>query len=171
MGQRGPLPKPKEESQGRRPSAEIVLLQGNKIEAPKPDKTWLAQTRDAWCAYWESSVAQLVDEVDLPAVRRLFALRDQHERALRKVADSPLVSGSMGQPVLNPLAQYMGKLESTIAKLENELGLTPLARMRLGVATGEAAKSLAEMNAAFASGDVADEDTTIEVDPRKIIDI
>lgn len=171
MGRRGPLPKSKDEAQGNRPHAEIVLLQGQKLEAPKPDKAWLAKTRDAWLDYWSSAVVTLADEVDVPAITRLFDLRDQHERALRKVASTPLVSGSMGQLVMNPLAGYMKQLDGSISKLENELGLTPLARMRLGVATGEAAKSLAEMNATFASGDVASDEDEIEIDPRRIIDI
>ena len=49
-----------------------------------------------------------------------------------------LAEGSKGQAVINPLIQLTLKLEEKILRLEQELGLTPLARQRLGIAFGEA---------------------------------
>jgi phage terminase small subunit len=49
-----------------------------------------------------------------------------------------LGTGSKGQAIINPLILLTLKLEEKILKLEQELGLTPLARQRLGIAYGEA---------------------------------
>ena len=46
--------------------------------------------------------------------------------------------GSTGQPTINPLITLTLKIEEKVLKLEQELGLTPLARQRLGIAFGEA---------------------------------
>ena len=53
--------------------------------------------------------------------------------------------GSTGQPKVNPLIELVLKLEDKMLKLENELGLTPLARQRLGIAFGEAAMNLTNL--------------------------
>ena len=47
--------------------------------------------------------------------------------------------GSMGQPGAAPLAGYMAPLERPSPGPEQEFGMTPVARMKLGIATGEAA--------------------------------
>jgi P27 family predicted phage terminase small subunit len=127
----------------------------------------LKETRGAWTAYWASEVAKLATEVDLPAVRRLFRYYDQHARAMDIAVKMPAVKGSTGQVKVSPFAGQALKLEEKILRLENELGLTPMARMRLGIATGEAAASLAEMNRLFAAGgegpDVAVEDPRLRI--------
>jgi phage terminase small subunit len=69
----------------------------------------------------------------MPAVRRLFGLYDQFERAQRVARKTLLVPGSKGQARLNPLADYALKLDTAILRLENELGLTPISRARLGL--------------------------------------
>ncbi len=56
------------------------------------------------------------------------------------------VTGSQGQPVLNPLAGYIATLEAAISRAEAEFGLGPLSRMRLGIATGEAAMTAQRLN-------------------------
>lgn len=92
--------------------------------------------------YWNSELSSTAQQVDLPAFYRLFQFYDEVERANRmvlKMGNKGLLSvGSQGQPKVNPLIDLTIKLESSILKLEQELGLTPLARQRLGIAFGEA---------------------------------
>lgn len=57
----------------------------------------------------------------------------------------------MGQPVLSPWAAEIHRLESVISKLEDRFGLTPLARLRLGVSFEEGV-SLAARNAQLLQG-------------------
>jgi len=148
MGKRGPLAKPSEEAQGHR-SRELQIISGHselKSDPPKPTRGWLKKTRDRWYEYWNSDVAGVAQKVDLPAVERLFGMYDQYARVQNVVKKSLVVRGSTGQIRTNPLAEHALKLETQILRLENELGLTPMARQRLGIAVGEAATSLASIN-------------------------
>lgn len=145
MGKRGPLPKPPETAQGHRPH-ELVLLKGGAKKAPRPPSGLTPATRKAWHAYWASEVSSVAQEVALPAIRRLFELYDQRERAMELVRAALMVKGSMGQIRTNPAADYVLKLEPAILRLENELGLTPMAMTRLGIAVGEAQMTAAELN-------------------------
>ena len=148
MGSRGPLAKPPEEAQGHR-KRELQIITGSnelKENPPKPTRGWLKQTRDRWYEYWKSDVAGVAQRVDLPAAERLFGMYDQYARVQKVVKKSLVVRGSTGQIRTNPLAEHALKLENQILRLENELGLTPMARQRLGIAVGEAATSLASIN-------------------------
>lgn len=102
------------------------------MKTPPPPDDLSDAAKKAWRAYWRSGVAT-TEDVDLPVVRRLFSLYTQHERAAEVVKQALVVKGSMGQIRVNPLADHVLKLESAILRLENELGLTPGSRARLGV--------------------------------------
>jgi P27 family predicted phage terminase small subunit len=118
------------------------------VTVPKPPPGLLAATRGAWERYWRSDVATVVTDADRDLVERLFVFRDEHARVLRSVrkSNARLVSGSRQQPRLNPLLDLVFKLEGAIHSLETELGLSPLARARLGIAVGQATLTAAELN-------------------------
>jgi P27 family predicted phage terminase small subunit len=95
---------------------------------------------------WALPVASLYNEADLPALRRLFRLRDTEARLARKVrTDDFMGVGSQGQPIAHPLMAQLGSLGLEIRQLESMFGLTPAARARLGLAIGEAEKSRLEI--------------------------
>ena len=106
----------------------------------------LAATRELWERFWRSPIAQIVSESDWPRLERWIVYNDEWRRAMRGLQRERLVLGSMGQPVINPLADYAMKLECQIAAVEEKFGLTPLDRMRLGISFGEARRSLADLN-------------------------
>lgn len=145
MGERGPLPKPRNKAQGHR-SHELVVLQGGKTKAPLAPRHVTPAVRKAWRAYWASEVSSVAQEVSLPAIRRLFELYDQRERAMEIVRTAMMVKGSMNQIRMNPAADYLLRLEPAILRLENELGLTPMAMARLGIAVGEAKMTAEQLN-------------------------
>ena len=150
MGRRGPLPKPAERQQGhRQPRAKLELLRVPEPEAPDPPAGLSGQWLRAWAAYWRSDVARVASEVDLPLIRRLFEMYAQHEEAMDVVKKAIIVKGSTGQIRTNPLAEYAFKLAGQILRLEEELGLTPLSRQRLGIAVAERYRSLDELNRAL----------------------
>ena len=88
----------------------------------------------------------------MPTIRRLFELYDQRERAMEIVKQTLVVRGSKDQLRLNPVADLVTKLETIILRLETELGLTPMSRARLGIATGQAQLTLEEINERFREG-------------------
>lgn len=131
---------------------------------PTPAKEWLAVTKSDWQDFWASDMAAFVKATDRPALKRLFVMRDQHERAqreevrLRKMAlAEPIVLGSMGQKVANPMfraadsaAQTALALEARIVALEDRFGMTPKARLAIGVAE-QTGRNLAGQNELLAN--------------------
>ncbi len=146
MGRRGPLPKPKERLAGHRQAGPALELVSEPSPAPEPPVELSEEVATAWEAYWRSDVARVASEVDLPVVRRLFRMYEQYEQALEVVRKAIVVRGSTGQIRVNPLADYAFKLSGQILRLEEELGLTPLSRQRLGIALAERYRSLDELN-------------------------
>jgi len=120
---------------------------------PKPPAGLLKPSRDRWCQFWESPAAKAVHpESDLPRLVRWIQATDEYDRAVKVVRSSRLVRGSMGQPVLNPLVNYLMHLESMLTRTEKEFGMTPAARARLKLdrssVDGEIADLLAELGGA-----------------------
>jgi P27 family predicted phage terminase small subunit len=88
-------------------------------------------------------------KVDLPRVKRWIGALDEYERVNEVFKNTRLVKGSTGQPSLNPLAAYLSALAAELRAAEYELGLTPLARLRLGIAYGEARLTAEALNRAL----------------------
>jgi len=100
-----------------------------------------------WEAFWRSEVSRAVDLAsDGYRLERWIRDVDEYERTLRLFRAERIVVGSTGQPRLNPLAGRLKDLEASIRETEREFGMTPLARLRLGIASGQAALTAAEVN-------------------------
>ena len=168
MSKRGRIPKQNELKTGHRDNNLQVLKGGAEFPKPAVKHQWLASTKRNWKNYWNSELSSTAQPVDLPAFYRLFQFYDEVERANRmvlKMGNKGLLSvGSQGQPKVNPLIDLTIKLESSILKLEQELGLTPLARQRLGIAFGEAQIGFKQLQ------EFLKEDEIETVDPRLLLD-
>ena len=115
---------------------------------PDPPRGLLQVSIRRWSAFWRSPVAGAIDlRSDLPRLERWIQDVDEYERAGKALRSNRLVRGSQGQPVLNPLAAYLHQLDTRIRATETDFGMTPMARIRLGIAVGEAARTLSELNA------------------------
>ena len=161
------MPRPRKafgEAADPRNGARLVLNPPTIPDPPPAPKGMLAATARSWTAFWRSEAAALVLAADLPALERLFELRDERTRCMRAARKARVVAGSTGQPSLNPLYRHVSTLDGEIRQLEDRFGLAPLSRLRLGVTFGEAARSLADLNAA-AAGAAPEEDHD---DPRHI---
>jgi hypothetical protein len=128
----------------------VVALSPSESEpaAARASLHWCVEVAEGWAELWSSPLAGQIKATDLPALRRLFDFRHQLADAQARSRAEPLVVGSTGQPVLSPFAAEVHRLEGAIGKLEDRFGLTPLARLRLGV-TLEEGKSLVSRNAAL----------------------
>lgn len=123
------------------------------MAVPAPPEGLLPSTVQVWETYWADQVAGATTPVDHGALRRYILYLDEWERCMAAVRRpnedgevERLVKGSTGQPRINPLAEQALKLEGVLSKLEADFGLTPLARMRLGIAIGQARMTVAELN-------------------------
>lgn len=147
-----PPPKPKHLRQNRNKHAElgIVPARSEPLAVPKPPTGLQAKARRVWRAYWKSQVSNAADrDADWHRIERWIQLVDEHYRVYEVFRKARLAKGSTGQPVLNPLAAYLQQLEMNISRAETELGLTPMARLRLGVTYGQAMLTAEALNKAL----------------------
>ena len=159
MGSRGPLPKEEGKRQNRRARSNLRLIEQHdpaSVVVPDPPEGLSASNLESWDEFWHSELSQLVKRTDLASVRRLWDYYQQHEDLTVIFAKGRMVAGSQGQPRLNPALDGIMKLEGAILRLENELGLTPSARLRLGITFADASNSLDALAQKFDS--VADDD-------------
>ena len=159
MGSRGPLPKEEGKRQNRRARSNLRLIEQHdpaSVVVPDPPEGLSASNLESWGEFWHSELSQLVKRTDLASVRRLWDYYQQHEDLTGIFAKGRMVAGSQGQPRLNPALDGIMKLEGAILRLENELGLTPSARLRLGITFADATNSLDALAQKFDS--VADDD-------------
>jgi P27 family predicted phage terminase small subunit len=148
LGKRGPLPKEEGARQNRRARSNLRLIEkheANPMPAPAPPSNLSPERIADWERYFNSPLAGLVQQTDMSVVRRLWGYYQQHDELTAIFQKSRLVAGSTGQPRMNPAADALLKLEMAILRLENELGLTPSARLRLGITFADATNSLEKL--------------------------
>lgn len=157
----GPAPKSPDRRQNRIKRPELGIVQALPVTIPEPPTGLLKGTIDRWEAYWRSPVAQIARDsggIDLPGLHRWILNVDEWTRAMRALRRKRIVLGSMGQPTLNPLAGYISARESAIAAAEVAYGMTPIARLRLGIAVGQAKLTAQQMNKDLDASDRAEPD-------------
>lgn len=158
----GPPPKRREVRQNRIKRPELAIVQGPipiPVVIPEPPAGLLAGSIERWEAYWRSQVAKIARDsggIDLPGLHRWILNVDEWTRAMRSLRRKRVVLGSMGQPTLNPLAGYLAQREAAIREAENAYGMTPIARLRLGIAVGQAKLTAQALNAQLEAPDDAD---------------
>jgi P27 family predicted phage terminase small subunit len=89
---------------------------------------------------------------DLAGLERWIVSVDEWARAMRALRRQRIVEGSTGQPALNPLASYVASREAAIMDAEEKYGMTPMGRLKLGIAVGQAKLTAAELNRALEDG-------------------
>ena len=137
---------------GETPQLAVIRATTRPVNVPTPEAGWLARTRTAWTAFWRDGIAQLVTPVDGEAARRLFGLYDARQRFWAVFLKAPYSRGSTGQQVLNPAGAFALQLDARIERLERAFGITPAARLQLGVTLGEAKRSLDDLAREAAEG-------------------
>jgi len=150
--------KPAAKRQGRG-TADVGLVQsGSGAPVPSADQSWRESTVEQWVAFWRSGLASQVEPSDLPALRRLYWLTDEIARCREAIEETGrVVAGSQGQPRPNPLYKQVSEFQAEARQLEDRFGLSPRARLQLGIALGAAHASLDALNERL-QAKVADED-------------
>ena len=95
---------------------------------------------------WSAGAAWLQPERDYHWIEQIVRSYDEiaeYRRQIRR--DGVVQRGSQGQPVSHPLIAEVRKLEERIGKNLSELGLSPLAAQRLGLAAAKTASKLDEL--------------------------
>jgi P27 family predicted phage terminase small subunit len=165
---RPPKPTHLRQNRERRDLGELAVLPGGKLPVPDPPTGILKASKQTWTTFWESDLGQspaIRRDTDLGVVERLWQLYDERDRAYRGYKRARLIKGSQGQMVLNPLGRMFLDLEGKIQSLEDRIGLSPMARLKLGITFGQAHQSLEDLNRRMNEDSDRDEDPR---DPRII---
>ncbi len=165
------MPAKKKPDRVRRNVPKVVdLAEYQQRETPKPPYTLVYKaSKEWWAQFWQSKVSTLATtESDYQAVARLATLYELAEQASRSVRKNPLVKGSQGQWVENPLGKSMSRYHAEIRQLEDRFGLSPRSRMALNISFGQAHRELEELLDRTTDSDEPAED---QPDFRDVIDI
>lgn len=146
----GAIQKPREQLVNRRggrgdhtTEVTVPVTWAERDEIPAlPRNTYGEVAAQVWEAFWRSDIAVRVDlrSEGYYLVRWLDAV-DDRERFLEEANREPLVCGSQGQQVLNPLYRRVAELERIIQWSADHFGLTMLSKFRARIAFSEAAQS------------------------------
>ena len=100
-----------------------------------------AMAADLWDAIWTAGGSAYHPATDRLVVERYISLTVRRDKLLRTLEHEGYVTtGSQGQDVAHPAARLVLDIEGKLPALEDRLGLSPEARLRLGI-TGAEAKS------------------------------
>ena len=151
--------KPAEKRQGRGTRDAGVLTVASETVVPTADLSWREGTVERWVGFWQSGLASQVEPSDVPALRRLFWLTDEIARCRDAIEETGrVVAGSQGQPRPNPLYRQVQEFQAEARQLEDRFGLSPRARLQLGIALGAAHASLDALNERLQAKVVDDDD-------------
>jgi phage terminase small subunit len=145
-------PPPKSAAKRIRTTTKSIGVVKSAAKAPAMPRGLCEPAQVAWRNYWSDSVSGIMRSSDSTVALRWAKNLDRYHRLIAAADAEPLVAGSTGQDRPNPLYDLAFKVEKSIREDEAQLGIGPLARLKLGVALSESAKSLADLNAEAAGG-------------------
>lgn len=98
-----------------------------------------------WTDIWTLGKDVYNVQSDRFIIERYASLQERRNSLLADIdREGYLVVGSQGQDVLNPLVRVAQDIETKLVALEDRLGLSPEARLRLGITAAEHKSKLDE---------------------------
>lgn len=134
--------------QDQRASRKLKQVADSGLEIPEAEASWLPEIAEQWQDFWTTDLSNAIDKAQLPVLKRLFRLRNEHQMLLDiAMQEDYFTAGSTGQLKIHPARDELRKLEPLIVALEDRLGLSPKAKANLGLATGQAMLTVEHLNA------------------------
>lgn len=144
----------------------LGVVAGLKVEKFAPPRGLSKPAKDAWTDFWDDRPALLVTPAAKVVLLRWVDALDRYLRTIAEADNAPLVEGSQGQEVINPLYKIAEQAMTVVERCEKQLGIGGLNAASLGLAAISEQRSLAQMNARYSEpGDVEGDD---EPDPRSL---
>lgn len=125
---------------------ELKPVDGGRIDPPED---LLPEVLDLWDAYWTDAASTVQTPADRGVLTRWIKEYDRYLRLSAEADKRPLVAGSKGQSVANPLYALADRALGAAERCEKQLGIGALNRSNLGIAVIQERKSLADMNAKY----------------------
>ncbi len=146
----------------RQPGRALAVRQPSEIAVPRRPVGLADRGRREWAAIWTAGAAWLQPDRDYHWIEQIARAYDEIADYRRQIrADGAVQRGSQGQPVSHPLIAEVRKLEDRIDKNLGELGLSPTAAARLGLAAAKTASKLDELAERRAKRDSAPPAVTV----------
>jgi hypothetical protein len=145
-----------------------VPLASDRIDVPDLPSGLCVEATSEWASYWSDAVSRAPTAADRDLLLRWITSVHRYWVSTREADKSPLVTGSTGQHVQNPLYRVAELALAAAERCERQLGIGAKNRADLGLAIVSEQRSLAEMNARYeesADGD-SDDSEDQETDPR-----
>lgn len=133
-------------------AADATPAEQGPVVPPIPLDTPLDESIELWAALWAEPQAAALTGAQRLVARRWIVAFDAWSRAVRAVELEPLVDGSQGQPVQNPLMAWVVSRETEMEKCEKQLGIGLRNRSDLGIAAAQARLTAAELNRMVTEG-------------------
>lgn len=123
--------------------APVQSLPDASFKAPEPPTSLDDYGGEVWADVWESAGSAYSTKTDHHVIERYCVLRQRQRDLQRQIDGEGFTStGSQGQVILNPLVRALQDCESKLLPLEDRLGLSPEARIRLGLQVQEGKSKL-----------------------------
>ncbi len=142
----------------------LGVVPGLKVEKFPAPRGLSKPAKDAWNAFWDDRPAHLVTPAAKVVLLRWIDALDRYLRTIAEADQAPLVEGSQGQEVINPLYKVAEQAMGVVERCEKQLGIGGLNAASLGLAAISEQRSLAQMNARYSEPDDVEDDD--EPDPR-----
>lgn len=141
----------------------LSVVSGGRVEKFPPPRGLSKPARAAWDAFWEDRPAALMTPAAKVVLVRWIDALDRYLRTVAEADEQPLVTGSQGQDVINPLYKVAEQALATVHACERQLGIGGLNAASLGLAAITEARSLRDMNARYSEPEIGEDG---EEDPR-----
>lgn len=98
---------------------------------------------EVWNAVWSAGGSAYVEATDRWPIHRYAQFQERRVALLKIVEDEGWTAeGSKGQIIQHPAARVLNDVEGKLVPLEDRLGLSPEARLRLGITAAHARSAL-----------------------------
>ncbi len=115
-----------------KPLTALPVLAGRPI--PRAPQGIGEYAKGAWRKFWSSPVSQIVDmAAHGERLKHWVRCLDAREKMWQIWRERPLVKGSHGQIMANPVWRQIRDLSEEIKSAEEAFGMSPLAQLRLGI--------------------------------------
>ena len=149
---------------GRGRALTVALKDGPRVVPPGPAGIGVPARR-IWTRFFSTWVSDAVIwEADGDALEQWILNVDERNK-LREIArSSPLIKGSHGQLMQNPIYRTLRELNREIQQAREHFGMTALARWRLQLTVAEASRSQHELRRSLMSPVPARDEDVIDLD-------
>lgn len=120
---------------------EIARTAGSaKVDWPLPRPSWRDEVEASYYAYMQDVAASAVHQVDVTMVMRYFDLQEMAARCFDELlSDGELTfMNNAGNTSAHPLLAAFTKIITSSIRVANEIGATPMARVKLGLNAAQA---------------------------------